>query len=295
MMRPMSLYESKESNGTVSLRQLFGGADDFDGTESTLTIEALAFALVRGGWPASVVDKKDNACMRARDYLESIINIDISRVDDVQRNPARVRALMRSLARNTATAVNMSAIRADMASDEDEISEKTIADYIGALRRLYVVEDLPAWNPAMRSKTALRTSPKRHFVDPSVSAAALRMTPEGLLDDFLTFGFLFESLCIRDLRVYAQALDGEVFHYHDRYELEADAVVHLHDGRWGAVEVKMGAREIDEAARHLLTLVERVNTSKMRMPSFLMVLTATEMAYRRKDGVCVVPVGCLGV
>jgi predicted AAA+ superfamily ATPase len=292
LMRPMSLYESLESNGTVSLRALFEGEADIGGI-STLTIEKLAFALIRGGWPASVGEPEKIALRRACDYAEAVINIDISRVDDIEKNPARVRTLMRSLARNVATVANMSSIRADMAGDEDTISEKTIATYINALRRLFVVEDVPAWNPAMRSKTAIRTSPKRHFIDPSIATAVLRVTPTSILEDFNTFGFLFESLCVRDLRVYAQASDGEVFHYRDRSGLEADAIVHLKDGRWGAFEVKLGSTEIEEAAKHLLVLKEKVDVGKMKEPSFLAVLTGTEFAYRRNDGVLIVPIGCL--
>lgn len=292
MMRPMSLYESRESSGAVSLRGLFDGVQEVEGF-SNLTIEHLAFALARGGWPASVGQPEAVALRRVYDYVDAVINIDISRVDDVEKSPARVRALMRSLARNVSTMANMTTIRKDIAGDEDTISEKTIASYLNALRRIYVVEDLPAWNPAMRSKTAIRTMPKRHFIDPSIATAVLRATPESLLTDFCTFGFLFESLCVRDLRIYAQAQDGEVFHYRDKSGLEADAIVHLRDGRWGAIEVKLGAKEIEEAAAHLLRLRDKVNTEKMQEPSFLMVLTGTELAYRRDDGVCIVPIGCL--
>jgi predicted AAA+ superfamily ATPase len=211
----------------------------------------------------------------------------------VEKNPARVRALMRSLARNIATTANMTTIRNDIAGSEESITEKTIAVYLNALRRIFVIEDLPAWNPALRSKTTLRTSPKRHFIDPSIAAAVLRAAPDNLLDDFSTFGFLFESLCVRDLRIYAQAIDGEVFHYRDKSGLETDAIVQLKDGRWGAIEVKTGTKEIELACEHLTKLRNTVNTDKMREPSFLMVLTGTELAYRRKDGVYIVPIGCL--
>jgi predicted AAA+ superfamily ATPase len=200
---------------------------------------------------------------------------------------------MRSLARNVSTMASITTIRDDIGGDEETISEKTISSYLNALRRIFVVEDLPAWNPAMRSKTALRTSPKRHFIDPSIATAVLRATSDSLLRDFNTFGLLFESMCIRDLRVYAGAIDGEVFHYRDKSGLEADAIVHLKDGRWGAIEVKMGAKEIETAADNLKTLREKVNLGKMKEPSFLMVLTGTEMGYRRDDGVYIVPIGCL--
>jgi len=292
LMRPMSLYESMESNGAVLLKDLFDGKTDVEGI-SSLTIESLAFALVRGGWPASIGVKESVALKRAYNYVDAVINQDVSHVDGIEKNPARVRALMRSYSRNITTMANMSTIRNDIAGDEDTISEKTIASYINALRRIYVIEDVPAWNPAMRSKTAIRTSPKRHFVDPSIAAAVMRATPQSILEDFNTFGFLFESLCVRDLRIYSQALDGEVFHYRDKSNLEADIIVHLNDGRWGAIEVKLGSKEIEEAARNLLKLKEKIDLEKMKAPSFLMILTGTQLAYRREDGVFIVPIGCL--
>jgi predicted AAA+ superfamily ATPase len=292
LMRPMTLYESLESNGSVSLADLFNGATDGD-CFSSLTIERLAFALARGGWPASVLDDKQEALKQVYNYVEAVINYDISEVDGVEKSPARVRALMRSLARNVSTMANFSTIKGDFTGDEETISEKTIASYIGALRRIYVVEDLPAWSPAMRSKTTIRTSSKRHFIDPSIAAAVLRASPDGLLQDFNTFGLLFESLCVRDLRVYAHAIDGEVFHYRDKSGLEADAIVHLKDGRWGAVEVKMGAKEIEIAAENLKKLHEKVNVDKIKEPSFLMVLTAGEIGYQREDGIYIIPIGCL--
>lgn len=294
MMRPMSLYESLESNGSVSLRALFDGQTEIDNF-STLTIEQIAFAIVRGGWPASIGESEDIALRHAIDYVEAVINADVSRVDGIEKNPLRVRALLRSLSRNISTLATIRTIRADIAlGDADEsISEKTISQYLGALDRIFVTENLPAWNPALRSKSAIRTSPKRLFVDPSIAAAVMRLTPSRLLDDFNYFGFLFESLCDRDLRIYAEAIDGQVFHYRDGSGLEADAVIALNDGRWAAVEVKLGSKEIDEAAGHLLKLKDKVNTEKMREPSFLMILTGTEIAYRREDGVYVVPLGCL--
>ena len=292
MMRPMTLFESLESNGSISLKGLFDGTTDGESI-STLTIEGLAYALARGGWPASVGENESTALRRAYDYVEAVINFDVSSVDGVEKNPARVRGLMRSLARNVSAMANLSTIRGDIAGDEESISEKTIAFYLNALRRIFVVEDLPAWSPAMRSKTTIRTSPKRHFIDPSIAAAVLRVSPDGLLQDFNTFGLLFESMCVRDLRVYAHAIDGEVFHYRDKSGLEADAVVHLKDGRWGAVEVKMGAREIETAAENLKVLRNKVNVDKMKEPSFLMVLTGGEFGYRREDGVYIVPIGCL--
>ena len=292
MMRPMTLFESMESNGSVSLADLFDGTADGD-CFSSLTIEALAFALARGGWPASVLDDEPEALKQVYNYVEAVINYDISEVDGVEKSPTRVRTLMRSLARNVSTMANLSTIKGDFAGDEEIISEKTITSYINALRRIYVVEDLPAWSPAMRSKTTIRTSSKRHFIDPSIASAVLRIAPGGLLQDFNTFGLLFESLCVRDLRVYASAIDGEVFHYLDKSGLEVDAIACLKDGRWGAIEVKMGAKEIESAAENLKKLREKVNVDKMKEPSFLMVLTAGEIGYRRDDGVYITPIGCL--
>jgi predicted AAA+ superfamily ATPase len=291
-MRPMSLFESLQSNGIVSLKSLFDGTAAGE-CFSSLTIEKLAFALIRGGWPASIGQRTSVAPQQVYDYVDAVINIDVSRVDGVEKNPMRLRALMRSLARNVSTAASITTIQRDIAADEETISEKTISAYLNALRRIFVIEDLPAWNPAMRSKTALRTSPKRHFVDPSIATAVLRANSDNLLSDFNTYGLLFESLCIRDLRVYAQANDGEVFHYRDKSGLEADAIVHLKDGRWGAVEVKMGAKEIETAAENLKTLRKKINLDKMKEPSFLMVLTAGELGYKRDDGVYIVPIGAL--
>ena len=311
LMRPMSLFESLESNGSVSLKALFDGTTDGEVT-SALTIENLAYALCRGGWPASVVgrsvhdpysytvplahtaeEKESIALRQVYNYVEAVINLDISDVDGIEKSPARVRGLMRSLARNVSTMANLSTIKEDISQNEENISEKTIASYINALRRIFVVEDLPAWSPAMRSKTKIRTSSKRHFIDPSIAAAVLQVAPDGLLSDFHTFGLLFESLCVRDLRVYAHAIDGEVFHYRDKSGLEADAIVHLKDGRWGAVEVKMGSKEIETAACNLNKLKSKINVDKMKEPSFLMVLTGGEFGYQRKDGVFIVPIGCL--
>jgi predicted AAA+ superfamily ATPase len=291
-MRPMSLFESLESSGTVSLMDLFAGAQNI-AVKSKLSLESLVFALARGGWPASIGKPEQVALAQVYDYVDAVINTDISRVDGVEKNPARVRSLLRSYARNIATPASMITLRDDIAADDTSVSEKTIAAYLTALTRIHVVEELPAWSPALRSKTAIRSAVTRHFVDPSIAVAALRTSPAGLLGDFETLGLLFESLCVRDLRIYASAHDGELFHYRDKSGLEADAVVNLKDGRWGAVEVKMGVKEIDDAARHLISLAQKIDEDKMMKPSFLMVLTATEFGYRRDDGVLVVPIGCL--
>jgi predicted AAA+ superfamily ATPase len=289
-MRPMALYESLESNGHVSLGSLFDNGN-IEGI-SSLTIEKLAFAIARGGWPASVGKKDSVALTRVYDYVDSVTKADISRVDRVEKDPDRVKALMRSLARNTSSAANIKTITGDVDVD-GYLSDKTVSSYMNALRRIYVVEELPAWHPSMRSKAVLRTTPKHHFVDPSIAVASLNASPDKLLMDFKTFGFLFESLCVRDLRVYAQAMGGSVSYYRDNLGLEADMIVHLRDGRWGAVEVKMGAKEIERAAENLKTLRDKIDTSSMGEPSFLMVLTAGTYALRRDDGVYVVPIGCL--
>ena len=292
LMRPMSLYESHESNGTVSLADLFIGKHELESI-SSLTIEQIAFALCRGGWPASINRKEKAALRMSMDYVEAVINYDISKVDGIEKNPNRVRLLLRSLARNISTLASNQTILSDIEATDTTISDKTIASYLNAFRRIFVIEDLPAWSPSLRSKTAIRTSSKRHFVDPSIATAAMRTTPEGVLTDFKTFGFLFESLCTRDIRVYAQINDGDVFHYRDKSGLEADMIVCLRDGRWGAIEVKLGNKEIENAATNLLALKEKVDTEKMREPSFLMVLTGGQFAYQREDGVLVVPLGCM--
>lgn len=292
-MRTMSLFESNESNGTVSLKELFDGKTDID-SFSELSIEDIAFAITRGGWPISIGEEKNIALRHSIDYVEAIINTDISRVDNVSRNPMTARVLLRSLAKNISSVASIPTIRNDIAIGDDEsLSDKTVANYLNTLNRIFVTEDLPAWNPALRSKTAIRTSPKRQFTDPSIATAVMRLTPERLLEDFEYFGFLFESLCDRDMRIYAEANDGEVFHYRDKSGLEADMVIVLADGRWAAVEVKLGSKEIEAAAKHLLKLKEKINTTKMKEPSFLMILTGTEIAYQRSDGVFIVPIGCL--
>ena len=291
-LRPMSLFESLESNGAISLRALFDGDHNIEAM-SDLKIEQIAFALCRGGWPASVKQQGAIALRMAVDYVEAVINHDVSRVDNVEKNPDRVRLLLRSLARNIATMATYQTIKDDMEATDLTISDKTISSYMNALRRIFVLEDLPAWSPSLRSKTAIRTSAKRHFVDPSIATAVLRTNPEGVLTDFQYFGFLFEALCTRDIRVYAQANDGDVFHYRDKSGLESDLIVRLRDGRWAAIEVKLGKKETDEAAKNLLALKARIDEEKMGKASFLMVITGGQYAYRRKDGVLVVPVACL--
>jgi len=292
-MRPMSLFESNESSGEVSLKGLF--EQDYNiGSISNLEIEEIAKAIVRGGWPASVTSKLESSFKRAQDYVDSIVQFDVSRVDGIEKNPNKMFALLRSLSRNISTEANYSVLIKDMEGGENEsISRPTIQSYMNVLQRLFVVEELEAWNPSIRSATPLRVSPKRQFVDPSIATAALGINHEGLLLDFNTFGYLFESLCIRDLRIYAEALGGKVYHYRDKSGLECDAVVVLRDGRWGAVEIKLGSNEFDKAAKNLRIFSEIIDTDKMNKPSFLMILTGTKLGYKRDDGVLVVPIGCL--
>jgi predicted AAA+ superfamily ATPase len=291
LMRPMSLYESKESNGKISLRDLFDGETDI-GAKSTLTIEHIAHAICRGGWPAAVLSQKQSPQL-AMNYIDAVINLDMQRVDGVEKDPERVRVLLQSLARNISTMATARTIIEDMQVNVSSITDKTLSSYLNALRRIFVVEDVPAWQPSLRSKTAIRTANKRQFVDPSIATAVMRTNAKGVLQDFETFGFLFESLCTRDLRVYAQAADGVVFHYRDKSELESDLVIKLHDGRWAAIEVKLGMRQIEEAAANLIKLSQKIDTEKMNQPTFLMVLTGGQVAYKRSDGVLVVPIGCL--
>ncbi len=295
-MRPMSLWESGESSGDVSLAQIFSQPPSVRG-ENSLKLADIAFLTCRGGWPKSISKSSPEAALRqAINYYEAIVRTDISRVDDVERDEQRTRRIMRSYARHQGAQASVNTIRDDIAYNEiDELSDKTVYSYINALKSLFVIEDMPAWNPNLRSKSAIRTSDTRYYMDPSIACAALGVGPEDLINDLNTFGLLFECLCVRDLRVYAQSLDGEVYHFRDRTGLECDAVVHLRNGKYGLIEIKLGGeRLIEEGAKNLLTLKERIDTTKMKSPSFMMVLTAVEeYAYMRTDGVMVVPIGSL--
>lgn len=295
MMRPMSLYESGDSSGEVSLKDLFDGQIEIDGY-SELDFERLAFLVCRGGWPQAVDMRDEIALDQAMDYLDAVIHSDINRADNVQKNPDKVRRLMRSYARNQGTQVPNTELAKDVqGNDEGSINEETIASYLSALKKIFVVEEMPAWNPNLRSKTAIRSSDTRYYIDPSIAVAALGVGPNDLINDLKTFGFLFETLCVRDLRVYSEALNGDVFHYRDKNGLECDAVIHLKNGKYGLVEIKLGGEKlIEEGATSLKALASKIDTEKMKTPSFLMVLTGTgDYAYRRQDGVLVVPVGCL--
>ncbi|MCD8221139.1 MAG: DUF4143 domain-containing protein [Clostridiales bacterium] len=294
-MRPMSLYESGESTGEVSLQSLFDGVTDIDAC-SEISIDRLAFLACRGGWPQAVDMRDEIALDQAMDYYDAVVRSDINRADGVQKNPERVRRLMRSYARNQGGQVPNTVIAQDIAAnDENPLSEETVASYLNALRKIFVVEDMAAWNPNLRSKTAIRSSDTRYYVDPSIATAALGIGPDDLLNDLKTFGFLFETLCVRDLRVFADALNGEVYHYRDKDGQECDAVVHLRNGKYGLIEIKLGGDKlIEEGAASLKAMQAKIDTDKMKTASFLMVLTGVgDYAYRRRDGVYVVPIGCL--
>ncbi len=294
-MRPMSLYESGESTGEVSLAELFTAPSALAGSTS-MNIDELAFVVCRGGWPQAIGLRDEIALDQAIDYYDGVVHSDINRADNVQKNPERVKRLMRSLARHQGAQTPNTVICEDIrVNDEESLNEETVSAYIGALKKIFVVEDMPAWNPNLRSKTAIRTSDTRYFVDSSIAAAALGIGPDDLIADLKTFGLLFETMAVRDLRVYADALNGEVYHFRDKDGLECDAVIHLRNGSYGLVEIKLGGDKlIEEGVGTLQALKNKIDTTKMKEPSFLMVLTGTgDFAYRRPDGVYVVPIGTL--
>ena len=295
LMRPMSLYESGDSTGEVSLNQLFENPSVIDGMNN-LSIENLAFLICRGGWPHAVGMKEKPALLQAEDYYEAVIKSDINRADGVSKNPERVKRLMRSFARNQGTQISNTMLRDDIISNDTEsLNEDTIASYINALKNIFVVEDMPAWNPNLRSKTSIRTSDTRYYVDPSIAVAALGIGPKDLTNDLNTMGLLFETLCVRDLRVYAESIGGAVLHYRDKSGLECDTVIHLKNGRYGLAEIKLGGQKlIEEGVKNLQSLSNKIDTSKMPAPSFLMIVIGIgEFAYRREDGIFIVPIGCL--
>lgn len=296
-MRPMSLWESGDSTGEVSLGSLFLPETQKVSGLSHMDLEHLAFLICRGGWPSSLLARTDNAALlQARNYYDAIVHADISRVDNVRRDSGRVMRLMRSYARHQGTPATISTLLKDMVTnDVPSLSDTTVAEYLSALRKIFVVEDMKAWNPNLRSKSAIRTADNRYFVDPSVAVAALELGTADLMNDLNTMGLLFETLCVRDLRVYADALHGTVYHYRDRNGLECDTVVHLRNGSYGLVEIKLGGeRLIEEGAANLLKLEGLIDTTRMKAPAFKMVLVGIgSYAYRRADGVYVVPVSCL--
>lgn len=294
-MRPMTLYESGESNGSISLSELLSGNSKISGINE-LSLEDIAYLCCRGGWPRSIFMDKDIALDQAFDYYDAIVNSDISRVDNVDRNPERAKNLMRSYARNIGSQASNETLKNDMINnDSTSLDTDTILSYVNALKKIFVIEESLAWNPNLRSKTAIRTSETRYFIDPSIAVAALGLGPNDLINDLNTFGLIFETLCIRDLRVYAESINGSIYHYRDASDLECDAVVHLRNGSYGLIEIKLGGDKlINEGAQNLIKMKNKIDTNKMKKPSFLMVLTATsKYAYQREDGVYVIPIGCL--
>lgn len=294
-MRPMTLYESGESNGSISLKELFADSNNIQGINE-LSFEDIAYLCCRGGWTRSVFMDKEIALEQAFDYYDAIVNTDISRADGILKNPERVKNLMKSYARNMGSQASLETIKNDMINNDSfSIDTDTVLSYIKALKKIFVIEESPAWNPNLRSKTAIRTTDTRYFNDPSIATSTLGLGPKDLLNDLNTFGLIFETLCIRDLRVYASSINGMVYHYRDAADLECDAVIHLRNGEYGLIEIKLGGDKlIEEAAENLLKLNKKIDTTKMKNPAFLMILTATgKYAYKREDGVLVVPVGCL--
>lgn len=296
LMRPMSLWESGESSGSISLSDLFDGKE-IEAHENTLTLEDISFLLCRGGWPRATMLKDKIALGEARDYFEAIYKVDIHRVDNVRRSSERTHLLLRSYARNQGSSISYTKMKEDiLQNDNQSISDETIADYADALKKIFVIEDMPAWNPNICSKTSIQNSATRYFIDPSIATAALSVSPKDLVNDLRSFGFFFEAMAVRDLRTYADALDGKLYHYRDATGLECDAVLHRYDGTYGLIEIKLGGAEhIEKGVKTLKALQAKIDTTKMKAPSFLMVLTAVGKyaGIRKSDGVYVVPIGCL--
>lgn len=294
-MRTMSMYESGESNGDISLEALFDAPDKIYAVNEQ-DINSLAYIICRGGWPRAIGMREKAALSQAVDYYDAVIKSDINRADGVNKNPERVKRLMRSYARHQGAQVANTILRDDIAANDSEgLSDETVMSYVNALKKIFVVEEMPAWSPNLRSKTAIRTSDTRYYVDPSIAAAALGIGPKDLLSDLSTFGLLFETLCVRDLRVYAEYIGGEVYHYRDKTGLECDTVIHLRNGSYGFAEIKLGGEKlIEEGAANLKALRDKIDTTKMKEPSFMMIIVGVgSYAYRRDDGIYIVPIGCL--
>lgn len=299
-MFPMSLYESEESNGSISLLDLFNNPSSFDGCISNLSIDGIIFAICRGGWPKSLSNKTTRSKLEvAKDLYYQTYFVDISNVDGIKRNPRLAQAILQSYSRNICTLADNKTILGDVRANFD-VSQPTFDSYIQALEKLYIIEDIDAWCPAIRSKSAIRSSKKRNLIDPSIAVAAMGLSPEYFNTDFKTLGFLFESLCLRDLKIYSSRFDGYVSYYHDRYGLEADCVLHLNDGRYALIEFKLGSHEIDDGAKHLIeieNLIKAYNQTEkqcpMRLPDLKIIVTGTQYGYKRDDGVFVIPIGCL--
>ena len=296
-MRPMTLLESGDSTGEVSLARLFDGALDVSG-RSKYDIEGYAYLCARGGWPDSIVNPPEDAVEVAAEYINAVVENDVGSIDEALHSPSKMRLVIRSIARNISVPTNITTIYGDTKNEANvaSVSDKTVKAYLDVLERLHIRDDVEAWSPQLRSKTEIRTSSKLNLVDPSLAVAALFANERDLIKDFSTFGLIFESLCTRDLKVYAQYLGGEVMYYRDGAGLECDNIIHLRDGRWAAIEVKLGSSDrIDEGAENLKALEKKIDVDRVGAPVFKMILTATEHAYRREDGIFVVPIGCLGV
>ncbi len=294
-MRTMSLWESKESSGDVSLSSLFEGKDKISG-KNQYQLKDIAFLICRGGFPSAVTEERTNIALNyAKDYVDTLLNMDITNVDEIKRNPKRARAILKAYARNISTSAPMTNILRDIESNHETEDIRTVYSYVNAFTKLFVIEDTENWTPKLRSKTTIRTTNTRHFVDPAIATAVLQAGPDDLMNDLETFGLIFENLVIRDLKIYAQMLDGHVYNYHDKDGLEADAVIHLNNGKWGLIEVKLGGEKlINEGAKNLILLSNKVDQEKMNKPSFLAVVTAADaFAYKRDDGVYVIPIACL--
>ncbi len=292
MMRTMSLYESNDSNGQISLRDLFESSNAIE-AQSSATIENIAEILVRGGWPGAMDKNPAIAKRQIAGYAETILKSDIHTIDGVKRDAEKMRSVLTSYARHCSTQASIQTIVNDIKNHHGAISRNTVSDYLNALRALFVIEELPAWSPRLRSKTTILASPTRHFVDPALAAYFLNASESNLMSDLETFGLLFESLVIRDLRIYAQKINGKLFHFRDKSGLEVDAIVLRNDGTWGAIEIKLGHAWVDEAANNLKKFSKMIHCQKMLAPSFLAVVTATGYGYTREDGVHVIPIGCL--
>ncbi len=292
IVRPMSLFETSVSSGEASLSDLLDGKK-FDSFKSNVSVEEYAKWIIKGGWPEGIYDTEKQAISKNRAYLDALVKEDVNKVTDKTYNELRMRKIIESLARNTASEATNVSIESDVKAMDESISQNTLVDYLDVLNKLYIIEDLKAWNPNLRSKAVIRTSPARFFVDPSIGAASLGLTSTRLLSDFKTFGLFFEALVLRDIRVYADVNQGEVYRYKDSSGLEIDMIVELDDGRWGAFEIKMGSHQLDQAAMNLHKLADNIDETKMMKPSFLAIITATEYAYRREDGVLVIPLALL--
>ena len=294
-MKPMTLYESGESNGKISLKDIYEGKRNIDGIKTDLTYEKIAYVLCRGGWPNSLSLSENDSLQVAKSYLDVLCESDISRLDGVSRDPSLARAILKSYARQISTIDSNQSLYDDIRANYVDVSDKTIIDYINALKKLYVINEIEAWNPNIRSKTAIRTSPKKSMIDPSLAVAALGCSPQEIMMDIRTYGLLFENMVNRDLSVYVNAIGGELRHYRDRYDLECDNVIHFENGGYALIEIKLGGTRIKEAEKNLLTLEQLIlkNEPRIGKPKFMMIITGTDMAYTTDAGVLVVPIGCL--